>query len=67
MPKIDFEHDGIGHFLSDNFLKVPLYQRSFAWEKENVKELFDDITNSYPNEYFIGTIVVTDKGGVHPC
>ena len=62
MPKIDFEHDGIGHFLSDNFLKVPLYQRSFAWEKENVKELFDDITNSYPNEYFIGTIVVTDKG-----
>jgi len=62
MPKIDFEHDGIGHFLSDNFLKVPLYQRPFAWEKENVKELFDDITNSYPNEYFIGTIVVTDKG-----
>jgi len=61
MPKIDFEHDGIGHFLSDNFLKVPLYQRSFAWEKENVKELFNDITNSYPNEYFIGTIVVTDK------
>lgn len=62
MPKIDFKHDGIGHFLSDKFLKVPLYQRSFAWEKENVKELFDDITNSYPDEYFIGTIVVTDKG-----
>jgi len=62
MPKIDFKHDGIGHFLSDKFLKVPLYQRSFAWEKENVKELFDDITNSYPDEYFIGTIVVTEKG-----
>ena len=61
MPKVDFDHDGIGHFLSDKFLKVPLYQRSFAWEKENVKELFNDITNSYPNEYFIGTIVVTDK------
>ncbi len=62
MSKIDFKHDGIGHFLSDNFLKVPLYQRSFAWEVENVKELFDDITNSYPDEYFIGTIVVTDRG-----
>ena len=62
MPKIDFKRDGIGHFLSDKFLKVPLYQRSFAWEKENVKELFDDITNSYPDEYFIGTIVVTEKG-----
>ena len=62
MPKIDFKYDGIGHLLSDKFLKVPLYQRSFAWQKENVKELFDDIINSYPNEYFIGTIVVTDKG-----
>lgn len=62
MPKIDFKHDGIGHFLSDKFLKVPLYQRPFAWEGENVKELFDDITSSYPDEYFIGTIVVTNRG-----
>jgi len=62
MPNIDFKRDGIGHFLSDKFLKIPLYQRSFAWQKENVRELFDDITNSYPNEYFIGTIVVADKG-----
>jgi len=62
MSKITFKDDGIGHFLSDKFLKVPIYQRSFAWGEENVKELFDDVTNSYPDEYFIGTIVVTDKG-----
>ncbi len=61
MPNIDFDHDGIGHFISDNFLKVPLYQRSFAWEINNVQELFEDIKNTYPDEYFIGTIVVTDK------
>ena len=61
MPRIDFERDGIGHFISDNFLKVPLYQRSFAWEVNNVRELFEDIKNTYPNEYFIGTIVVTNK------
>lgn len=61
MPNIDFVHDGIGHFISDNFLKVPLYQRSFAWEINNVQELFEDIKNTYPDEYFIGTIVVTDK------
>ncbi len=59
--KIHFEHDGIGHFISDNFLKVPLYQRPFAWEVNNVQELFEDIKNTYPNEYFIGTIVVTNK------
>lgn len=61
MAKIDFKHDGVGHFVSDNFLRVPLYQRSFAWEINNVQELFEDIKNSYPSEYFIGTIVVTDK------
>lgn len=59
--KIHFEHDGIGHFVSDNFLKVPLYQRPFAWETNNVRELFEDIKNTYPNEYFIGTVVVTNK------
>jgi uncharacterized protein with ParB-like and HNH nuclease domain len=61
MAKIEFEQDGAGHFISDNFLKVPFYQRSFAWETSNVQDLFEDIKNSYPEDYFIGTIVVTDK------
>jgi len=61
MSKITFKQDSIGHFIGDNFLRVPIYQRSFAWERENVQELFDDIKNSYPNEYFIGTIVVNKK------
>jgi len=62
MARIDFEKDTVGHFISDNFLRVPLYQRSFAWEVSHVEDLFNDITNSYPEDYFIGTIVVTDKG-----
>jgi hypothetical protein len=61
MAKIDFKQESTCHFIGDNFLRVPVYQRSFAWEKENVKELFDDIKNSYPNEYFIGTIVINKK------
>lgn len=61
MAKIEFKQDGIGHFISDNFLRVPVYQRSFAWEKSNVQDLVEDIKNSYPEDYFIGTIVVTDK------
>lgn len=59
MAKIDFDQDGIGHFIADNFLKVPSYQRSFAWEVSHVQDLFDDIKNSYPEDYFIGTVVVT--------
>jgi len=61
MPKIDFKDDGIGHFIEDNFLRVPVFQRSYAWEKSNVQDLFEDIRNSYPDDYFIGTIVVTNK------
>ncbi|MCM8807787.1 MAG: DUF262 domain-containing HNH endonuclease family protein [Candidatus Omnitrophica bacterium] len=62
MPTIEFKQETVGHFIADNFLKVPIYQRSFAWEKTNVRELLDDIKNSYPDDYFIGTIVVTNKG-----
>jgi len=61
MNTIEFKIDGIGHFISDNYLKVPIYQRSYTWEKSNVNDLLQDIKSSYPNEYFIGTIVVNDK------
>jgi len=61
MPKIDFKDDGIGHFIKDTFLRVPIFQRSYAWEESNVEDLLGDIKNSYPEDYFIGTIVVTDK------
>ncbi|MFN6946845.1 MAG: DUF262 domain-containing protein [Cytophagaceae bacterium] len=62
MPTIEFKHETVGHFLADSFLRVPIYQRAFAWEVTNVQDLFDDIKNSYPEDYFIGTIVVTNKG-----
>lgn len=62
MAKIEFKEDGAGHFIADNFLRVPVYQRSFAWETSNVQDLFEDIKNSYHEDYFIGTIVVTNKG-----
>lgn len=61
MAKIDFIEEAVGHFIADNFLRVPTYQRSFAWEVSNVQELFEDIRDSIPEDYFIGTIVVTNK------
>lgn len=56
---IKFVPDGIGHYISDNFLEVPIYQRPYAWEEKNVYELLEDIHNSMSTEYFIGSIVVT--------
>jgi len=62
MAKINFSDDGIGHYIKDNILRVPVYQRPFAWEISNIQDLFEDIKNSYPEDYFIGTIVVNSKG-----
>jgi len=62
MAKIDFSDDGIGHYIKDNTLRVPVYQRPFAWEISNIQDLFEDIKNSHPEDYFVGTIVVNNKG-----
>ena len=60
--------EGIGHAISDNILAVPIYQRSYAWEAEHVKDLFEDLANAIADgdeEYFLGSIVVT-KGKEGP-
>lgn len=62
--KIQYNFDGIGHTLSDNLLAVPHYQRSYAWQEDNVRNLFDDLAaaiNSDEDEYFLGTIVVASQ------
>ena len=66
MSKIDFEIKGIGKLIKENNLKVPIYQRPFAWEEKQIKELFNDIKNSInenEDEYFLGTIVLTKTKG----
>lgn len=47
-------------FTGDTRYVVPRYQRSFAWGKDEVEELWDDIISSVKRkgEYFLGTIVL---------
>ncbi len=55
----------IGRALSNNNLAVPMNQRSYAWKKTHVTEIFQDFANAIVNdepEYFLGSIVVTQKG-----
>lgn len=63
MAKIDeikFEPGGTGKFISDKFLFVPPYQRSYAWGDKQVSELFQDIASTInTGEYFIGSIVIS--------
>lgn len=48
-------------------LKVPEFQRSYAWTEDEVSQLWDDVIEAIQNhrsEYFIGPIVIKNDGGV---
>jgi uncharacterized protein with ParB-like and HNH nuclease domain len=66
---IEIELDGIGHILQDKTLSVPMYQRSYAWEKSHVQSLIDDIEQAIKdneNQYFLGSIIATNSSGGRP-
>lgn len=51
-------------FIFKNFspLIIPSYQRGYAWEDDNIKDLLNDINNiklSNLDKHFTGTIVLT--------
>jgi hypothetical protein len=63
ISQLDINLEGIAHALADKQLIVPVYQRPYAWEEENVRDLLLDISNSIKekaNEYFLGSIVLTE-------
>ena len=41
---------------------VPRYQRDYAWEEENVLDLWEDLRVSSEDQYFIGNMVVHENG-----
>ncbi|MBK1642468.1 hypothetical protein CKO12_11380 [Chromatium okenii] len=47
-------------FFSGKVFKIPRYQRSYAWEKEHVNELFEDIQEAITtqSQHYIGTVVI---------
>jgi uncharacterized protein with ParB-like and HNH nuclease domain len=59
LNKIDFDISGIGKFMSNHLIYVPTYQRAYAWEEKNTEEILNDIDESQPDDYFIGSIVIT--------
>ncbi len=54
--------EGVSTVLKNRRFKVPSYQRSYAWDVENVEALLNDISEAIRNkesEYFLGSLVVT--------
>jgi len=62
---ITSEQRTIGSLLGDKrFLKVPVYQRSFSWTKNEVSDLWDDLQGILYGEeenYFLGSMVFISK------
>ena len=66
VQNIQIQLEGISSVLKGKRFKVPAYQRSYAWEKEHVDALLEDIheaIRSKENEYFLGSLVVTGPIG----
>jgi uncharacterized protein with ParB-like and HNH nuclease domain len=58
MPAIEFEKDTLGLILQNRKrLRVPINQRSYAWRREHVNDLFVDLNKAitqHAEEYFLG-------------
>lgn len=50
----------LNQFFTRKVLAVPQYQRSYAWEKQNIRELYEDIQEAYEtnSSHYIGTVVL---------
>jgi len=47
-------------FFASKMFEIPKYQRSYAWEKQNVRDLFEDIQEALDTKanHYIGTVVL---------
>lgn len=62
---IALEQLGLGGVLRQFQLGVPLNQREYAWEREHVEQLYDDLSEALRqgDDYFLGSIVTIPRQG----
>ena len=67
MPVIDFEKETLGNILiTKRNLRVPINQRSYAWKREHIEDLYRDLDGAISNgheEYFLGAVIVVVSKG----
>lgn len=62
---IDPEELKITEIFTENDYIIPIYQRSYAWEKDQIEQLITDIYDSKDTEkYYLGSLIV-DKEDTH--
>ncbi len=67
MPAIEFDKETLGSILQTRkFLRVPANQRTYAWKKEHVLDLYRDLNGAITKnqeEYFLGAVIVVFSDG----
>lgn len=62
MPKIRFDEETLGLIVRNRKgLQVPINQRSYAWKRAHVRDLYTDLNGALragAEEYFLGSIIV---------
>nr|WP_315520621.1 DUF262 domain-containing HNH endonuclease family protein [uncultured Campylobacter sp.] len=58
----EISHLEVKEIFKSRYL-IPIYQRNYAWSKDEIEMLLDDI-KSNDDGYFIGSLVVRQKDGV---
>lgn len=64
LEKIDSSLLGIGKLLQTTKFSVPSHQRAYAWEDEQIEDIFRDIHDAQKKkggEYFLGTVVLSSE------
>jgi uncharacterized protein with ParB-like and HNH nuclease domain len=65
--KLEAEIKNIDDILVDKkkFYQIPDYQRPYSWDKDNLSDLIDDLTNAFlenkEENYFCGSLVLVDN------
>lgn len=65
LGKIKYDLRGIASELMGRLLAVPIYQRSYAWSRQQTGDFWDDLRAARAqgsDGYFLGTIVLTSQG-----
>jgi len=54
-------------FFTGRSFMIPAYQRDYAWTRDNIDDLFDDISEAIEtnNSHYIGTFILSEAGGGH--
>src|ERR1043166_6394303 len=59
--KIESLDQEIRTLLSSGYYTIPRFQRPYSWTRENIQEFWDDVVRDNPEDYFIGSMVVSKE------